>query len=172
MIPKGARCMDDGTALFLRVAPPRSIAAITLFADRARGLAAVQSVLGANIPTTPRCVQNGAITVACLAPGRWLATGARDSNLPARLAKTLQGLAAVTDQSDMWETLVVAGPTARDRLSRVVQIDLNDPIFAVGHLALTRAGQLDVRLWRCGAETYEISVTRSFSENLRHALAG
>jgi sarcosine oxidase subunit gamma len=162
--------MDDGTSLRARVAPPRSIAAITLFADRARGLAALQSVLGADIPTTPRCLQNGTITLACVAPGRFLASGPRDSNLPARLARSLQGLAAITDQSDMWETLIVSGPTARDRLSRVVPIDLNEAAFAVADVALTRAGHLDVRLWRCGAQTYEISVTRSFSEDLRYAL--
>jgi sarcosine oxidase subunit gamma len=160
--------MADGTEI--RLAPPRSIAAITLFADRARGLAGLQSVLGADIPTTPRCVQNGAVTLACLAPGRFLASGARDAALPARLARSLEGIAAVTDQSDMWETLVVSGPTARERLARAVPIDVDEQVFAVNDVALTRAGHLDVRLWRAAAETYEISVTRSFSEDLRHAL--
>jgi sarcosine oxidase subunit gamma len=167
---KDAHCMDDGSSLFVRTASPRSIAAISLFADRARGIAALQTVLGADIPTTPRCVQNGAVTLACLAPGRFVAIGVRDADLPSRLARSLHGLAAITDQSDMWETLIVSGPTARDRLARVVPIDLGEDAFAVDDLALTRAGHLDVRLWRCGAETYEISVTRSLGEDLRYAV--
>ena len=150
--------------------PPRSVAGIGSFNDRTRLLDALQNEFGVPIPTTPGTVQAGAITIACLAPGRFLASGAADTNLPARLATSLDGLAAVTDQSDMWATWQVTGASVRERLARVVPIDLAADTLPVGGVALTRASHLDVRVCRVGADTYEVSVTRSFAEDLLHAL--
>ncbi len=150
-------------------APLRAIAAIGSFRDRDRVLAVLQAELGTEIPTTPRLVQAGALAIACLAPRRFLAFGAPDANLVARLARSLDGLAAVTDQSDMWATWHLSGGGVRECLARVVPIDLSPVVFRIGDLALTRAGHLDVRLSRTDAEAYEIAVNRSLGADLLHA---
>ncbi len=151
-------------------APPGSLAGIAAFRDRARLMAALRAAFGVDVPVTSRYVQAGGVALSCLAPGRFLASGARDADLPARLARSLAGLAAVTDQSDMWAVFVVSGASVREVLAKVVPVDLGDDQFRTGDVALTRAGHLDVRLWRMTEHSYEISTTRSFGTDLRHLL--
>jgi heterotetrameric sarcosine oxidase gamma subunit len=151
-------------------AEPRSIAGIGAFHDRARLLAALRAEFGIDVPVTSRSAQAGEVTLSCLAPERFLASGQRDASLPVRLAKSLQGLAAVTDQSDMWALFVVSGATVREVLARIVPVNVADEHFRRGDVALTRAGHLDVRLWRTDDDTYELSATRSFAADLNHIL--
>ena len=40
----------------------------------------------------------------------------------------------------------------------------------VGDLALTRAGHLNVRLWRCADLDYELAVTRSYADYFHSVL--
>ena len=152
------------------LAPPRSVAGIAGFAGGAGLQDALRAELGADLPAPSRCVQAGGVAVSCLAPGRFLASGGRDADLPSRLARNLAGLGAVTDQSDMWAVFALSGEAVRDVLARVVPIDLDPRQFREGHLALTRAGHLNVRLWRLATDGYEITVERSFAPDLHHAL--
>jgi sarcosine oxidase subunit gamma len=160
--------VDD--ALTVTEAHPRSAAGIAAFRDHAGLRAALQAELGADIPTTPRFIQAGGITLSCLSPTRYLATGPRDSNLPARFSQRLQDLAAITDQSDLWQVFTCSGPLVRESLARLVPIDLRPETFPVGGLALTRAGHLDTRLWRLADTTYEVAVARSYAEDVRYLL--
>lgn len=163
--------MSETTSLTIEQAAPRSIAAITAFRDRAALCAALQAEYGtAAPPTTPSFVQAGPVTLSCLSPARYLATGPRDAALPARLAQTLAGLAAVTDQSDQWAIFTLSGPQTRDRLARLVPIDVAPETFRIGDLALTRAGHIDVRLWRIAADTYELAASHSYAADVRHGL--
>jgi sarcosine oxidase subunit gamma len=154
----------------LTAVAPRSIAGIGSFRDTGRLCQALRAEFGAAPPEKAGFIQAGAITLARIAPARFLAAGPADADLAARLAKALEGLAAVTDQSDMWSIWRVSGPGVRDCLARVVPIDLATTIFQVGDLALTRAGHLDVRLCRIETDAYEIAGTRSMADDLLHAL--
>ncbi len=149
---------------------PRCIAGIAGFRDGARLHDALHSEFGAAPPGKARFVLAGAVTLACLAPARFLASADADAGLAARLAKALDGVAAVTDQSDMWAAWHVSGAGVRECLARVVPVDLAADIFQVGDLALTRAGHLDLRVCRVGADAYEIAVTRSVAADLLYAL--
>jgi sarcosine oxidase subunit gamma len=151
-------------------AMPRSAAGIAAFRDHAGMRAALQAELGADIPDRPCFIQAGGITLSCLAPARYFATGPRPSNLPERLAQALQGLAAITDQSDLWQAFACSGMNIRERLARLVPIDVRPERFPVGGLALTRAGHLDARLWRVGDDAYELAVLRSYADELRYLL--
>jgi sarcosine oxidase subunit gamma len=151
-------------------AAPRAIAGIAAFRDRAALRAALQSEYGTPPPTTQAFIQAGPVTLSCLSPTRYLAAAPRDTALPAHLAHTLAGLAAVTDQSDLWAIFTLSGPQGRDRLARLVPIDVAPNIFRIGALALTRAGHVDVRVWRVGEDLYDIAVARSYGADLRHAL--
>ncbi len=150
--------------------PPRSIAGIASFRDQDRLHAALRAAFGAPAPATASFIQAGAVTLACVAPARFVAFGDADADLPARLAKALDGLAAVTDQSDMWASWRVSGTSIRECLARVIPIDLAPDAFQVGQLALTRAGHLDVRVCRVDEDAYEVAVTRSVAADLLHVL--
>ncbi len=160
--------MSDSLAASVTItrAPPRSLAAIGAFGDPSSLRAALAAEFAVSVPTTPTCVRAGTTTLACLAPARYFASGPREADLPARLAVAFAGLAAVTDQSDMWETFVVSGEHVHELLARVVPVELG----AVGALALTRAGHLEVRVCRVAELDYEVSVWRSYGPDLLHAL--
>jgi sarcosine oxidase subunit gamma len=151
-------------------AMPRSAAGIAAFRDHAGLRAALQAELGADIPDRPCFIQAGGVTLSCLGPARYFATGPRPSNLPERLAQALQGLAAITDQSDLWQVFTCSGTNIREQLARLVPIDLRPESFPIGSLALTRAGHFDARVWRIGDDVYELAVARSYAEDLIYLL--
>jgi len=151
-------------------AAPRSIAAIGAYANSAPLLPAMTAEFGIAIPAPRSFVGSDSVTLSCLCPARYLACADRDADLPARLAKSLSGLAAITDQSDQWAIFKLSGPHGRDALARLVPIDVAPEKFRVGALALTRASHFDVRLWRIGESTYELAVTRSYEADFRSIL--
>ena len=151
-------------------AAPRSIAAVGAYADRAPLLSALMAEFGITIPAPQSFIRSASITLSCLSPSRYLASADRDANLPGRLAKSLSGLAAITDQSDHWAIFTLSGPHRSDALARLVPIDVAPEKFRVGALALTRASHFDVRLWRIGESTYELAVTRSYEADFRSIL--
>jgi sarcosine oxidase subunit gamma len=149
---------------------PRAAAGIAGFRNRDRFIEAMRAEFGTDIPTSPRFIQSGDVTLSCLGPARYLATAPKTVDLHGRLSKALDGIAAITEQSDLWTLFALSGEHVRDTLARVVPIDLDPAKFRVGDLALTRGGHLDVRLWRLGDESYEIAVARSYKEDLRHLM--
>jgi sarcosine oxidase subunit gamma len=162
--------MAETTGVTITRPAPRAAAGIASFRDSARCHAALEAEFGAKLPAGPGFVQAGDVTLSRLAPARMLATAPRAQSLPARLAKILAGLAAVMDQSDLWVVFALSGPNVRDALARLVPIDLDPAQFRIGDLALTRAGHLDVRLWRLDAQNYELAVARSYCEDLGYLL--
>ncbi len=154
----------------IRATPPRSVAAITAFRDAARVRDALRAHFGAEPPQTPGWIETNGARLSCLAPDRFLAQAPSDATLPATLAPLLEGIAAVTDQSDLWHTLTITGPQASDRLARIVPVDLHPSVFPAGALALTRGFHVDIRLWRLGSEEWELAVSRSHAATIAHAL--
>jgi heterotetrameric sarcosine oxidase gamma subunit len=150
--------------------PQQSIAGIGAFADQADLHDILRREFWMSAPETAGFAESGAVRLCRLGPARYLLSGDRQSDLPGRLARVLRGAAAVTDQSDLWMYFALKGQGVRDVLSRVVPIDLHAAKFAVGGLALTRAGHLDVRLFRTGELQFEMAVARSYGEDLRHLL--
>jgi len=151
-------------------AAPRSIAAVGAYADRAPLLSALMAEFGITIPAPQSFIRSASITLSCLSPSRYLASADRDANLPGRLAKSLSGLAAITDQSDQWAIFTLSGAHSRDALARLVPIDLAPKKFPIGALALTRASHLDARLWHVAEDAYELAVTRSCEADFRFRL--
>ncbi len=78
--------------------------------------------------------------------------------------------AAVTDQSDGWACLSLAGEGARDVLARLVPLDLRPEIFKTGHAARTLLGHMTCALWREGRDRYTILVFRSMARTAVHEL--
>jgi sarcosine oxidase subunit gamma len=160
--------MSDAAAI--APAAPRAAAGITAFRDHEALRTALHAEFGIAPPSTPRFVQAGPVTLSCVSPTRYFVTAPPDVPLAAMLTKSLSGLAAITDQSDQWAIFALAGADIREMLARIVPVELTPAKFPVGALALTRAGHLDVRLWRIAEEFYELAVTCSCADDLRHAL--
>lgn len=90
----------------------------------------------------------------------------------AQLAPALNGRAAVTDQSDAFVMLELAGPLARETLARLCPIDLHPAVFKPGDTARTLAGHLAVQLALVGGgETgpvFQVLAARSSARDLVH----
>ena len=149
---------------------PRAVAAITAFRDIAAVREALRARFGAAPPETAAWIEANGTRLSCLAPERFLVQADHAANLPHTLASLLDGIAAVTDQSDLWHTVAITGPSAADRLARIVPVDLDASVFPSGALALTRDLHIDIRLWRIGALAWELAVARSHAAYVTHAL--
>lgn len=82
----------------------------------------------------------------------------------------LEGLAAVTDQTDAWATVQIAGQGVEDVLARLVPVDLRATVFKKGHTARTMLAHMSVAVTRVGPAAFEIMVMRSMAATLVHDL--
>ncbi len=120
-------------------------------------------------PQGPHLASEGDLSLLGVGPDRWLAV--RDSGAPLHdaMARPLQGLAAVVDQSDGYAVFDVSGPCARWVLSKGVPVDLHPDAFAPDAVAVTLLAHMGAIVWRSGAG-FRIAVFRSYRESFRHWL--
>ena len=94
---------------------------------------------------------------------------------PDRAAETVSaalGAAAyVTDQSDSWAMLRIAGTGVRTALERICPLDLADEGFPEGRVARTVMEHLAVIILRDGAESFLLMSPRSSARSFLHAVA-
>ncbi|MFC2968366.1 sarcosine oxidase subunit gamma [Acidimangrovimonas pyrenivorans] len=82
----------------------------------------------------------------------------------------LEGLAALTDQSDGWATLRLEGRGAEEVLARLVPIDLRPTVFAKGHAARTLLGHMMAVILRADDGALEVMVFRSMARTAVHEI--
>jgi sarcosine oxidase subunit gamma len=105
-------------------------------------------------------------------PQQWLAIS-EDRAAPERLARALEGLAAVSDQSDGRAVLRLSGPKLRDTMAKGCPVDLHPRAFRPGDTALTAIAHIGVQLWQLDeAPTFEIAVFRSMAGSFWRWLSG
>ena len=156
----------------LTVLPGLTLAMLTARKGSASSLhAAIARDFGIDLPTTPgRCVKDG-LAFVWSGPGRWLAIGAPQDGLPARLASSAGTYGDVTDVGGSRVTVRVSGSRARDGLMKLIPIDLGESAFAAGSAALTVAAHIPVQLWQFDElPTYDIVCPRSYGISLLEAL--
>jgi heterotetrameric sarcosine oxidase gamma subunit len=125
--------------------------------------AALRDILGMSPPDAPRAVQQGEHQLVWSGPGQWLFVGPGRATIESLTAR-LQGLAAVSDQSDARAMLRISGPRARDALAKGCMIDLHPRAFTTGDTALTSIAHIGIQLWQVGdAPSYDIIVFRSMA---------
>ena len=78
--------------------------------------------------------------------------------------------AALTDQTDAWACVTLAGPDARHVLARLIPIDLGEAQFKRGHAARTLINHMTGLVYRSGADRYGLLVFRSMAGTLVHDL--
>ena len=77
----------------------------------------------------------------------------------------LKGLASCSDQSHGRVVIGIVGPHVRQVLAKGSPIDFHPAEFPVGKSALTQMAHVGVHVTRVGADAFEISVFRGFSES-------
>jgi len=127
-------------------------------------------------PKGPGRSAAGEVAIVGIGPDRWLATKSGAANALAEdLARLLDGIAAVTDQSDGYAVLRLQGPALRQVLAKGVAIDLHPEAFPVNGAAVTAIAHIGVTLWRLddaadGSPVFEIALFRSMASSFMHWL--
>lgn len=105
------------------------------------------------------------IALRGIGPGKWLALAEPDAApLAERLAREFGTLAVVTELSDAYAVLRIAGADARALFEKGLGIDLHARAFKPGDVAATLCGHIHVIIWQIDAvPSYEIAVPRSYA---------
>lgn len=82
----------------------------------------------------------------------------------------LQGLAALTDQSDGWARMRLKGEAAEAVLARLVPLDLRAAVFAEGQVARSALNHMMLHLARPGPDSFDLMVFRSMAASAVHEL--
>ena len=88
----------------------------------------------------------------------------------ATVAAALGPAAYITDQSDSWAMLRLAGAGVRAALERICPLDLDDRAFPQGRVARTAMEHLAVIVLRDGADSFLLMSPRSSARSFRHAV--
>lgn len=104
------------------------------------------------------------MSLRAVGPGEWLVVAERqDQSLSGAVFEKVAGLALVTDQSSGRAVMRLAGPNSRTILSRLVPLDLDPGVFAVGASGNCFLAHVSANVARIGDDEFEISVMRSFA---------
>jgi sarcosine oxidase subunit gamma len=140
---------------------PECIMSVAAIAGQEKQVStALKDQIGLGLTAPNRRTRKGNAHVQWFGHGVWLVT----ANV------SLEGLAAVTDQSDAWAVVTISGAGVEDVLAHLVPIDLRVGVFKNGHTARTMLGHMSVAMTRIGANTFEVMVMRSMAGTLVHDL--
>jgi sarcosine oxidase subunit gamma len=122
---------------------------------------------GCGLPVQPlESARRGSLAALWLAPDEWLLVGGSD-DLGARIETAFRGhFITVTDVSDAYCALRLAGPHALDVLAKGCGLDTHDSVFPPGRVARSLLAKVDVILHRTAADAFEIFVARSYADYL------
>ena len=127
----------------------------------------IKRTYGVSLPTSPHGVEGKGVSFLWFGPSQWLAIADRvqGRDLEVELAKIVEGLASVVDQTDARAVVEVSGPWAREVLATGVPIDLDVSVFRRDHVAITHASHIGVLIYHRDVDTYQISMFRSFADS-------
>ncbi len=167
-----AKLPSVGAGRGLRIAEQLGIGLATVM-SRGQDAALAKRIMdqfGVELPFGPTRSASRGIAFVGIGPGTWLACSeTADPNWAARLATTVSGLASVSDQSSGYAVLRIAGPAARDLLSRGAFIDFHPSVFAPGSAAVTTIAHIGVMLWQLDdSPAFEIALFRSYAKSFWH----
>ena len=161
------RSLPQGPGVALTLVHPCEVAIVIAAKGKARALsAAMKKDFGLDLPGMGGSATARGLSLHGTAPDQWLAvaSGATAGSLAARLEKKLGTMAMVTDQSHGRTVMRIEGPRARDVLAKGTAVDLRPTSFKPGMCAATQIGHVGVMIACTGADSFELSVLRSFAE--------
>lgn len=147
--------------------------ACTLVAGRDRGavLARACAAFGTDLCDAPRLSRGGDVEFYGTAPGRWLALSAT-TGLGGRLEAAFAPAASIFEQGGGLVVLEAAGEPMRAVLAKLVPLDLDPAVFAVGDAATTTAAHVNLTIWRQDSDRWRFAVGRSNLAAFLRAFAG
>jgi sarcosine oxidase subunit gamma len=161
-----ARSGPEGAAAGVVVAPRENLGLATVmpFDGKADGLRArLRALYGVEAPIRPAVAHGRGLDLAWAGPEQWLAVSA-ERTVADRLAGELEGLAAVSDQSDGRTVMRLSGPKARDVLAKGCPIDLHPRAFRPGDTALTAIAHVGFQIWQVDdGPTFDLLVPGSMA---------
>lgn len=134
---------------------------------------ALQEEPGLGIPNPGKSETAAAVRCYWMGPEQYFlerqsGTGAACAS---ELAARLQGVAAVTDQSDAWLTLELVGRQSRAVLEKLCTIDLHPGVFTVGSVARTQMEHHGVVIALLDpTPRFRLLTARSSARTFEHAL--
>lgn len=151
---------------------PLTIGRVTLAAFDPGPVTAIAPFPGRDLSPALRFPAPGEVIAE--GPGRLIWAGRETAFLTGVPAPDLAGRAAVTDQSDgwVWVTLAGAGTEAMAVLARLCPLDLRPGAFPVGTSARSVLQHLSVLLVRTAEDAFQIAAYRSMAGTLVHDLSG
>lgn len=106
-----------------------------------------------------------------LQPGLWFMMTSRKTREPARTLKTtLRDTAFLTDQSDSWAILDIAGPHAEAALERICPIDIDASVFDNTRVVRTSMEHLSVIIERPEPTRFRLYSPVSSAQSFLHAV--
>jgi sarcosine oxidase subunit gamma len=118
---------------------------------------------GLEPPRTPRVVSAEKLDLVWAGPSQWLAVSVRPE-MPAELCSALQGIAAVSDQTDARAVQRLRGPRVRDVLAKGCPVDLHPRAFHRGDTFMTAIGGIGVQVWWADVDdALHLAVPRSMA---------
>lgn len=174
VLPDAGRDGPDGRRrLRLGEAAVGSLVQLGFYAggDGDRAARAAAEALGTALPESPtRAAQSGAHVLFRIARDQVLIR-TTDSTLARRLrAAVAPEVASVLSLDAARTGIVVAGPAARELLARLVAVDLDPDVFAVGHFAQTPIHHVGGLLHRLAADHYEFLALRTYAQDTWEAV--
>lgn len=160
--PLGHTPVTHGTVTLSELTLPR-LTSVAPFAGQEKAVAKALKSMGLTFP-------NPNATITSKADATLIWTGRNQAFLLAADAAPLQGLAALTDQSDGWCGLALTGAGAADVLSRLVPVDLRPSAFPPGACIRTGLNHMNVVLWRSAPDAFTLLTFRSMARTAWHEL--
>ncbi|OUR75439.1 hypothetical protein A9Q83_18675 [Alphaproteobacteria bacterium 46_93_T64] len=157
---------DAGVSLSIR--HPMSIVMIIARNGKSSAVSELmEKSYGVTCPLPGRSATGRNVTIHWTGAEQWIVTSndLEEGDLYEQLARSLEGLASITDQSHGRLTLSVTGIHARNVLSKGTSVDLHPRVFGTGHCAVTQMAHVGVHVACTGTNEFELLLFRGFAES-------
>ncbi|MEE4236762.1 MAG: sarcosine oxidase subunit gamma family protein [Anderseniella sp.] len=158
------RALPEGPGVTLSTVHPCEIASVIAARGKASALAAaVKKDLGLALPGMGQSASARGLALVGVQPDSWLAVQPGGQALANRLETKLGKLAMVTSLSHGRTAMRIAGPRARDVLSKGTAVDLHREVFKPGMAAATQIGHVGVTIICTGADSFDLITLSTFA---------
>jgi sarcosine oxidase subunit gamma len=165
-----AHAVGEGRGVVATPLETLNLATVIVRKGQGKALAAkVKTLFKVTLEEGSKRSGDGAVSFVGTAPGIWIAVNENyDPLWVMQLAKDLEGLASVSDQSDGYAAIRLEGPRVVDVMERGVFNDLHISAFPVGAAGGFSVHHVGVVLWRRGETAFDIMSFRSYAKDLWH----
>jgi sarcosine oxidase subunit gamma len=131
---------------------------------------AIKEGLGLTMPTAIKSTASDKIRLMMTQPDQMFALSTRTKHAESSMTKFIGDAAYITDQTDAWVVLELSGPSSREALERICQIDLHTDVFKHNHMARTTIEHLGSIVIRTSKDTFLLMSASSSAASFLHAV--